>query len=166
MNVLALDLGTNTGWCLNEGEKLSHGVLKLATTRQLKEEKLARFNRRSDGRIQTFFKWLALIKAEFKPDAVVFEDVQFASSTYQVQLWSSLRAAVWISFQPDRFIVDCVPVGALKKFATGSGAATKEAMRRYLTDSRFDKPSLIDDNQVDAIWLWLWAEHTFARLKK
>lgn len=165
MNVLALDLGTSTGWCLNDEELLDSGVLKLATDRQLREDKRDRYNRRSDCRIQSFFKWLALVKHQQKLDAVVFEDVEFASSTYQVQLWSSLRAAVWISFPPDKFIVDCVPVGALKKFATGSGNANKEAMRRYLKDPRFDKPTLIDDNQVDAIWLWLWAEKTLSRLK-
>lgn len=166
MNVLALDLGTSTGWCVNNGDDIGSGVLRLATDRQLKEDKRDRMNRRSDCRIQNFFKWLAGIKAQLKPDAVVFEDVEFASSTYQVQLWSSLRSAVWISFPPDKFVVDCVSVGTLKKFATGSGSASKEAMRKYLRDPRFDKPSLIDDNQVDAIWLWLWAEKTFARLNK
>lgn len=166
MNILALDLGTRMGWCCNEGSTIGHAAFTLATDRQLREDKKDRFNRRSDIRIQNFFKWLASIKANQKPDVVVFEDVEFASSTYQVQLWSSLRTAVWISFPRDKYIVDCVPVGALKKFATGSGSANKEAMRKYLRDPRFDKPTLLDDNEVDAIWLWIWAEKTFARLKK
>jgi Holliday junction resolvasome RuvABC endonuclease subunit len=166
LNILALDLATRTGWCCNEGSTIASSAFTLCTEKELREDRKDRYHRRSDLRIQNFFKWLTSVKLNQKPDAVVFEDVEFHTSLYQTQLWASLRTAVWCSFPRDKFVVDCLSVSALKEFATGSKSATKEAMRRYLKDPRFDKPSLIDDNEVDAIWLWLWAEKTLTRLKK
>jgi Holliday junction resolvasome RuvABC endonuclease subunit len=86
---------------------------------------------------------------------IVFEDVVFASTTYQAQLWASFRAAVWLAAahrrEPITFLP--VPVGTLKKFATGNGAADKQAMKAAAERAGFDCTEF-DDNAVDAIHLW------------
>jgi len=74
-------------------------------------------------------------------------------------------------------IVECVPVGTLKKFATGHGGATKAMMVKALvkSDTRFfavDNPEcafyntqVINDDAVDAVWLWKWAEQNLSRIR-
>ena len=168
MNVLGLDLGTQTGACWNSSEKLFVESWQLATLKELKLAKKERFDRRKDPRILALYRRLLYVRDNYKPDVVAFEDVQFASYTQQVQLWSSLRAMVWFVFR--EHFIDCVPVGTLKKFATGKGDADKNAMIRFAKASvgTFNNPSTInfpDDNAADAYWIWKWAGYTFARLK-
>lgn len=99
---------------------------------------------------------------ESKVDLVVFEDVQFQSSTMQTQLWASWRTAVWLAFP--KTLIDCVPVGTLKKFATSNGGATKEQMSAALKRQHPGRWNAnLDDNTIDAIWLWLWAQKNLSR---
>lgn len=132
-------------------------------------------DRRSDPRVLRLHDTLRDLLDRFDFDVIVFEDVQFSSSTQQTQLWSSLRAAVWLACnKPNGVYPECVPVGTLKKFA-GHGAANKEMMGTFLTqrDPRFKigkekrlsvyyfppvgPAQRLDDNAVDAVWIWKWA---------
>ncbi len=98
------------------------------------------------------------------PDLVVFEDVEFQSYTLQCQLWSALRAALWLSFGP-KTLFDCVNVSRLKKFAAGHGAATKDAMAAALFKQHPElRDKNLDDNAVDAIWTLKWAQVNFRRV--
>jgi Holliday junction resolvasome RuvABC endonuclease subunit len=166
MKILALDLGTKTGWAWGSTEStLVSGTWTLATALQIRSWGKSRLNRRLDPRVILLMQKMGdLMHADSftPPDLVIFEDVQFASYTLQVQLWASLRAAVWISCYNNGVpLVDCVPVGTLKKFATGHGGATKEMMAAALYRKYPDwEKKGCDDNGVDAIWLWHWArEH-------
>lgn len=180
MNILALDLGTTTGFAYNMDGVFKCGSWLLATPKEVKELRRRRMDRRQDPRILKLHQYLtAMRRPQF--DAVVFEDVQFASYTLQVQLWSSLRASVWLAYGP-AVIVEAVPVGTLKKFATGNGAADKDAMAEALVrqDSDFTfspcrgnlrvfyKQTVIspplDDNAVDAVWLHKWAAKNLSRV--
>ena len=97
------------------------------------------------------------------PDVVVFEDVQFSSYTAQTQLWSSFRAVVWLVLGT-KSLLECVPVSTLKLFATGSGAADKAAMLKALVRKHPEiQAASLDDNAVDAIWLWKWAQTHLSR---
>ncbi len=158
-NILALDLGTKTGYAYNFNEEFFAGTWTLATDKELKAIRQPRLDRRRDPRVITLFRTLASeIGPWVRPEIVVFEDVQFASYTGQVQLWASLRAAVWLAFDAP-VNIECVPVGTLKKFATGHGGATKDSMANYLKAQHPEcyRPAL-DDNAVDAAWLWIWAK--------
>jgi len=163
MNILALDYGTKTGYCF--GSDLSNmvcGTWTLATPREVTEWGKTRRTRTCDPRMARLATYLRQFPLA---DTVVFEDVQFASSTYQVQIWASLRAVAWLDY-PETTRFECVPVATLKKFATGSGVATKERMWQALVAAGHAKPAsgmLWDDNTVDAIWIWLWARQTFSR---
>lgn len=170
MKILTLDLGTKTGYAHNMKGAAEMGTWLLATSKEVREWGKNRMRRRGDGRV---FR-LALNLREYvrdrpplsQPDLVVFEDVQFSSSTYQTQLWASLRAAVWLTCEQHSTIIECVPTGVLKRFATGHGGATKEMMlaaaERAEGAAKFDG---LDDNAVDAYWVLKWAEQNLSRMK-
>ena len=161
MNILALDLGTNTGFAHTEGE---NGTWKLATTKEIALWGKNRMRRRSDPRVTRLATEIARLACI--SDIVVFEDVQFSSSTYQTQLWASFRGAVWLTCDRMKVMVECVPTGTLKLFATGHGAATKEMMLAAANRAEPGKFIGMDDNAVDAYWILKWAEKSLSRMAK
>ncbi len=169
MKILALDPATKTGYCVGDiGTVPKAGTLTLATPVEITAFRKRRMDRRQDPRPIRLYGMLGeMCYGNFKaPDIIIFEDVQFQSYTQQCQLWSSLRAAIWLfaHFHGVRMI-DCLGVTKLKQFATGYGAADKDAMARALYKKHpVFKAQGLDDNGVDAAWLWLWAAETFKRM--
>lgn len=177
MNLLALDLGTKTGWALSRNGAVTAGTWVLATPKEITKAKKLRLDRRGDPRFFALLHHLnaALFSSDSpapRLDFVVFEDVEFAKSRMQAHLWASWRAAVWGTFGLKGVPIDCLATGKLKLFATGSGGADKDRMARALTlDPRYalDKGGirdtltgdLLDDNAVDALHLLHWAMKTF-----
>jgi hypothetical protein len=172
MKILALDLGTKTGWMYGDPQLGTgkSGTWTLATDKEVHAWGQTRLTRRCDPRVPRLIGKLTELCEDFYglPDLIVFEDVQFLSYTKQCQLWSSLRAAVWVFHHyhaGGQSHIDCVDVTRLKKFATGYGQATKDHMLDFLKRRH---PALVtpgmDDNAVDASWLWVWAEQTYKRL--
>lgn len=134
--ILALDMGTSTGWAVWNGSQMISGSWELSTAKELK----AADKRCCDPRVESFnHKLMDGMRSYGQNDPwdIYFEDVQFASSTYQVQLWASLRGVLMLQCKRNR--IRAVPVGTLKKFATGSGNATKELMAAAL---RAKEPSV------------------------
>lgn len=154
MNILALDLGTSTGWAALVNGVESSGVWKLATDKELKAQKLDRMDRRNDLRITRLFQYIGLELSRMKVDWCVYEDCQFLSTQLQSQLWASLRAAIWLQ-SADGLKIDCVPVGTLKKFATGKGNATKEEMVAAIPPSL----GVTDHNEADALHMLHFFRH-------
>lgn len=153
MNILALDLGTKTGYAYNLDEKFICGTWTLATPKEINQWGKNRLVRRRDPRIGGL-KWRIDMRGI---DLIIFEDVLFCSTTYQCQLWASLRAVVWLTNCPR---IDCVPVQTLKKFATGKGNATKSEMAKAALLAGKELPKL-DDNGIDAYHLWRWAKQNY-----
>lgn len=171
MKILALDPATATGFCW--GDTLSGtpkaGMKLLATPPEIRSWGQRRLTRRQDPRPIRLYSFLAdLCRDSFQcPDVIVFEDVEFMSYTQQCQLWSSLRAAIWLfsHFHASGCTIDCLNVSSLKKFATGFGGADKALMAQHLYKKHPEyKAQDLDDNGVDAVWLWLWAKQNFARI--
>lgn len=170
MRILALDLGTKTGWALVDDALFQSGTKVLISDRERKERIKLRFQ---DGRFQSLRHF---INGFGTLGAIFYEDVQFCKTQYQAQLWGGLRAMV-ACFETSTLEVRGVPVGTLKKFATGKGNATKEMMARALYDwnsKQFEGGSDkqikrgvflcrrgtdvdVDDNEVDAIHLLRYA---------
>ena len=144
MNILALDLGTRTGWCYNRGIEIQQGTWTLAKPKEITQWGKERLDRRCDPRPTRLNE--LLIPYSYELDVVIFEDVFFTSYTKQVQLWSSLRTAVWMVFSHIK--LECISPTTLKKFA-GHGAMTKQGMSRALKKQH---PSLwaphLDDSQA------------------
>lgn len=180
MKCCALDLATNTGFAWNDGSgRFECGTWALATPKEITAFRKQRMDRRLDPRVTNLYETIKIIDATHQFDAFVFEDVQFSSYTLQCQLWASLRAALWTAIRKPLPIIECVPVQALKLFAANHGAATKSMMCAALVKQdpksflASDNPEfiwtkehqLLDDNAVDAIWLWKWAQKNLSRIK-
>ena len=139
MNILALDLGTKTGWAQRRDGVTSSGTWLLATEAERLEDKEGGLDRRGDRR---FFELLrrveGAIEPEPRPDVVIFEDVRFSTFTMQTQLWSALRCAVWAVCRSRSIPVEVVDVPVLKKFGANHGGATKEMMAAWLVKKHPD----------------------------
>jgi Holliday junction resolvasome RuvABC endonuclease subunit len=172
MRVIALDLGTATGFAYDDPhDGLICGTWNLASAKEVTAWGKDRSTRRNDPRISRLYDLILAAQEKNHFDIAIFEDVQFSSSTYQVQLWSSFRAACWLAFRKYQtgVRIDCVPVKTLKSFATGNGNADKAAMmsaakRKKLLDdpTEFDD---LDDNAIDALHLYDWAQKNLGRMK-
>jgi hypothetical protein len=170
LNILALDLGTHTGYATLIDGVEAGGTWLLATDKELKAQKKLRLDRRNDMRISALFDRIRSLRDRTHFDWVFFEDVQFLSTQLQAQLWASLRAAVWMHGR-DGLQMDCVPTGTLKLFGAKHGGATKEMMAAALGCELIPtglktKPykfifrgQEIDDNEVDARHLLNFARH-------
>lgn len=162
MKILALDLGTHTGFALEADDyPLACGTFELGGP--------ARNNPSMDMRFFRLLGWIEGICTSFRPDKIVYEDVQFVKSRLQAHLWATWRAAVWLAAWKHNITVACCPTGTLKKFATGDGHADKIAMARALAmNPRFIRvndgvidavtKATLDDNAVDALHLLRWAQ--------
>jgi len=149
MIVWGLDLGTKTGFAESVANtKFTAETWTLATEKEIREQGVNRGDRDRDIRIVRLAEKL---RKQYIPSLIVFEDVEFIKYRLQGQLWASLRAAVWLA--PAMSWLS-VPVGTLKKFATGWHNATKEQMAAALK-ARYPSRCLpgMDDNAVDAAWL-------------
>jgi len=175
MRILALDLGTTTGYALEvDSYPLSCGSILLATPKEIKHQAKLRMDRRCDMRFMRMLRWVRLLCRHSAPEWIVFEDVQFASTSKQAHLWATWRAVVWLVSDEFQCQVECCPVGTLKKFATGSGRAEKDDMARYLCKNpqfTLGKGFVVDqntglkldDNAVDALHLLNWMKHTLRK---
>ncbi len=164
------DLGTNTGISrLRFGAPLESCTLHLATRQELEAQRRQGKERTLDIRFERFFK--LLLKFIRPGVGIVIEDVGFSTSRMQSQLWGSWRSALWaVAVLRPGVRMFCVPVGTLKEFATGDSSAQKLAMAQALAKHRPQDYKLVqgeiekvdgtiaDDNEVDAIWLALYAE--------
>lgn len=164
MNILALDLGTKLGVCYNAGSDLICESKLLATDGEIKAWGKQRADRKWDPRIKRLHDYVSVLNARHVFEFIVFEDVEFASSRKQTQLWASLRTAVWLAGVEHINRFECVNVKTLKKFATTSGNADKTYMRLAM---KTQFPSIwkkeLDDNAIDAFWIHRWATVTLAR---
>jgi len=179
MKILGLDLATTTGYAYNDAQdRFFCGSWLLATDAELKAARKLRLNRRLDPRVTKLFQLIQDLHSLHNFDVIVFEDVQFSSYTLQCQLWASFRAAIWLAPRTHKQpVFEAVAVQTLKKFATGHGGATKEMMVGALikNDPRFSAHAddtkavfqkwAVDDNAVDAFWLWKWAEQHLRRIE-
>ncbi len=171
MNLLALDLGTKTGYALALGSGLQAGTWVLSSPADVSRARQKRLDRRQDPRINILWDALTRVNFNDRLDWIFFEDVQFATTTMQCQLWSSFRTVLWLFAYANDIKIDCCPVGTLKKFATGHGGADKAFMRQafidnqYLRDARkLDNFEKLDDNAIDALHLLNWGKNLTSRL--
>jgi len=175
MRILALDLATKTGWAVGQDGKLSDaGMWTLAAPKEITAAGKLRMDRRLDPRVPVL--WHKLIAEHLRAplDWIVWEDVQFQSTTMQCQLWSSFRTTCWLFAAVNRIKTDCLGVQKLKLFGAGHGGATKEMMAKALARKKPELFSyagkatvedritgnILDDNGCDAAHLLLWAMNT------
>ena len=147
--VLALDLGTTTGWALKQRD-----ATIISGTQSFKPQ-------RFEGggmRYLRFKRWLTEIKATVDGiDEVVFEEVRRHAGTDAAHVYGGLMATLTAWAELRGVPYEGVPVGTIKRHATAKGNADKAAMIAAVRARGF---SPADDNEADAIALLLWAIET------
>ena len=147
--ILALDLGTTTGWALRSNDgPIAHGFISFKTQRF--EGGGMRFLR--------FKQWLTEVKALGSGleglGAVYFEEVRRHASTDAAHVYGGFMGVLTAWCEHHETPYAGVPVGTIKRHATGKGNASKsdviDAMRNL-------GHPVTDDNEADALALLEWA---------
>jgi hypothetical protein len=141
VRLLALDLGTHTGYAIGgKGEPTLSGCLDLRPRRfEGGGMRFVSFR----GHLQNLLAGVGL---------VVFEEVRRHLGTDAAHIYGGL-VAILTSECENRYIpYQGIPIGTIKRHATGKGNADKPAMlasaRAKWTDRRIDT-----DDEADALWL-------------
>ncbi|WP_374292956.1 crossover junction endodeoxyribonuclease RuvC [Paenirhodobacter enshiensis] len=144
--ILALDLGTTTGWALR-----SHDGLITSGTASFQPG-------RYDGggmRYLRFTNWLTELDRLSGPIAAIwFEEVRRHAGTDAAHVYGGLMASLTSWGELRGIPYEGVPVGTIKRHATGKGNAPKQAM---IDAARAKGFSPEDDNEADAIAILFWA---------
>jgi Holliday junction resolvasome RuvABC endonuclease subunit len=146
MNILALDLGSATGYAIEKDGKIISGVKKL------------RHDKHASGvRALDFHRWLTQTIQEHSIDRVYFERVYVHSGTEAAHLYGYFMHT--LAAVCEEQCIKCVglSVGTIKKFMTGKGNATKEEMIMAARLRGFDPKT---DDEADALAILLLALKT------
>lgn len=139
MIVLALDLGSRTGWASHcDRGGISSGFVDFK-------------NSRYEGggmRYLRFRRWLDAFAP--RPEALYFEAVRRHKGTDAAHVYGGLLATVTSWCEDHGIPYQGVPVGTIKKHATGKGNASKERMIAAANRKGLNSQ---DDNECDAWWL-------------
>jgi hypothetical protein len=144
MKILALDLGTTTGFALSlSGGDIVSGVWKL---------KGGRFEG-GGMRYLRFRGHLDDVDARhIFSDRVYFEAVRRHIGTDAAHVYGGLMATLTAWCEENAIPYEGVPVGTIKKYITGKGNAGKDLVTAAVSALGY-KP--VDDNEADAIALLL-----------
>jgi Holliday junction resolvasome RuvABC endonuclease subunit len=147
--LLALDLGTTTGWALRTGDgRITSGTLTF---------KPSRFEG-GGMRYLRFCRWLAEITdLAGGLGRIVFEEVRSHAGTDAAHIYGGFLGQLTAWCEERAVPYEGVPVGTIKRHATGRGNADKQAVLAAVT-ARGYRPA--DDNEADALALLLWAIET------
>lgn len=143
--ILALDLGTTTGWALWKDAQLSSGSQPF---------KPQRFEG-GGMRFLRFKRWLTEIKqCSTDISLVVFEEVRRHAGVDAAHAYGGFMGQLTAWCEHHQIPYEGVPVGTIKKHATGKGNASKEQMIQAMQARNH---SVVDDNEADALALLYWA---------
>ena len=144
--ILALDLGTTTGWALQQRDgSITSGTQAFKPGRY--EGGGMRFLR--------FKRWLNELHGLAPAlGTVYFEEVRRHQGMDASHVYGGFLAHLTAWCEHAGVPYQGVPVGTIKRFATGRGNATKEAVIAAVRARGF---APADDNEADALALLLWA---------
>lgn len=142
MAILSLDLGTTTGWCARQRSgQITSGTLSFQP-------------KRFEGggmRYLRFSQWLFEINEILGGiESVYFEEVRRHLGADAAHAYGGFMAHLTAFCEQHKIPYEGIPVGTIKKFATGRGNATKDNMMDFAKSKGLDPR---DDNEADAIAL-------------
>jgi hypothetical protein len=147
--ILALDLGTTTGWAM----RLADGSVVSGTM----EFKPGRYEG-GGMRFLRFRSWLDHLEfAAKKIDLLHFEEVRRHAGTDAAHIYGGFLAHLTAWCELKHIPYQGVPVGTIKRHATGKGNAGKEAVIAAMRSKGFNPE---DDNEADALAILSWAIDT------
>ena len=152
--ILALDLGTTTGWALRGSD--GHITSGSESFRPQRFEG-------GGMRFLRFKRWLTEIKQSCDGiDCLYFEEVRRHVGVDAAHAYGGFLATLTAWCEHHQIPYQGVPVGTIKKHATGKGNASKEDVIAAVQARGHDP---VDDNEADALALLLWAieQHALER---
>lgn len=145
MRVVAIDPGTSCGYAWTDDylvRSAQGGVWELRPNRhEGGGMRYLRFGRYFDE----------LLEAPPGPCVVVYEEVRRHMGTDAAHVYGGILAVLQAKCEERGVAYMSVPVGTIKKRATGKGNAAKDAIVEAAS-AAFGEP-IIDDNHADALWL-------------
>lgn len=145
-NILALDLGTQTGWALASRDG--------SITSGSQSFKPQRFEG-GGMRFLRFKRWLTDIKqCNDSIEQVAFEEVRRHAGVDAAHAYGGFLAHLTAWCEHHNIPYQGVPVGTIKRHATGKGNASKGDMI-VAANRRGHAPA--DDNEADALAILYWA---------
>lgn len=148
MNILSLDLGTHYGWACTVSGEIHSGHMK---------SKVSRFEG-GGMRFMVFRKHLNTIRNQVMNtyiDAVYFEEVRRHKGVDAAHVYGGFLAVLTAWCEDNSIPYAGVPVGTIKKHATGNGGASKNMVMNAVS-KRLGK-DVTDDNEADALALLYYA---------
>lgn len=139
MKLLALDLGTKTGWATSANGVVASGTANFSATRW----------EGGGMRYLRFTRWLDEIGRDGLSH-IYYEQVRRHAGTDAAHVYGGLMATLTAWSELRGVPYAGVPVGTIKKHATGKGNANKAAMIAA-AEARGFAPA--DDNEADALAL-------------
>ena len=147
--ILALDLGTTTGWALRGSD--GHITSGSESFRPQRFEG-------GGMRFLRFKRWLnELLSASHSINAVYFEEVRRHAGVDAAHAYGGFKGHLTAWCEHHNIPYQGVPVGTIKKHATGKGNAGKDDM---IASVRLRGHTPVDDNEADALALLHWAVET------
>jgi len=140
MKILALDLGSKTGWATSAGGHITSGMNEFGQ------------DRFGGGgmRYLKFKHWLDQLNGQTGGmDLVMFEEVRRHAGTTAAHVYGGFLASLTSWCEVEKIPYQGVPVATIKKHATGKGNAGKELMIDAMRRKGFW--DLKDDNEADAL---------------
>jgi hypothetical protein len=145
-SLLALDLGSTLGWAV----RLPDGTVTSGTA----TFRPGRFEGGGMGWLR-FRRWLDSMASSAGPlGSIVFEEVRRHAGTTAAHVYGGFLAHLTAWCEGVGVPYQGVPVGTIKRFATGKGNAGKDAVIAAMRARGF---APADDNEADALALLLWA---------
>jgi len=147
--ILALDLGTNTGWATNAALTYASG------SREFSGEI-------TGWRYLAFKQWLVTELDRYNIQHVVFEETfsgRNMNADKVLHGFLAILQCVHAERYPDqetRFSLQKVHPSAIKILATGKGNSKKDKMMAAY-EAKFGMPP-VDSDECDAVWLLMYAE--------
>lgn len=139
-SVLALDLGTRTGWALRTPDgDIAHGYADFRPQRY----------EGGGMRYLRFQRWLDEINASWPITEIHFEEVRRHAGTDAAHCYGGLLGVLSAWCETRNVPYRGHPVAAIKKHWTGKGNANKDAMLAEAKARGW--VSATDDNEVDAL---------------
>lgn len=143
--IIGIDPGTSCGWAVltAAGERVASGVWDLSS-------------RRHEGggmRYVRARRYLVELLAAFQPQALAYEEVRRHRGISAAHVYGGIVATVAAVCEEAALPYMAIPVGTVKKTATGKGNAIKGEMiaaacRRWAPAEPFTS-----DDECDALWI-------------
>jgi len=145
MRILAIDPGTACGWAVrHSAQTVDSGVWDLTA-------------KRHEGGGMRFLRCRVAFRealVAFRPDVVVYEEVRRHMGVDAAHVYGGIIAIIAseCEAQEPKIPYRGIPVGTVKKHATGKGNADKDAMIAAAV-KRWAGFVPADDNEADARWI-------------